>query len=152
MNYLEKLKEYSESFEFCLGASNEEIQFAEKQLGILFPQNYCQFLSECGMCNFGDTRIDGIFKTENKIVYSIVEYTLMLRKSGNLPKDLIVLDIEEQEYLTLYKVSETERIEDGFVFGAEVDYGENEQIKIGKMVKKFDTFEQYFEWFIELAE
>ena len=152
MNYLEKLKEYPESFEFCLGASNEEIQFAEKQLGIFFPKNYRQFLSECGMCNFGDTRIDGIFKTENEVVYSIVECTLMFRESGNLPKDLIVLDIDEQEYLTLYKVSETERIEDGCVYGAEVDYGENDQIKIGKKVKQFDTFEQYFEWFMELAE
>ena len=141
MNYLEKLKEYSESFEFCLGASNEEIQFVEKQLGIFLPKNYQQFLSECGMCNFGDTRIDGIFKTENKVVYSIIENTLILRKSGNLPQDLIVLDIEEEEYLTLYKVSETERIEDGCVYGAEVNYGENDQIKIGKKVKKFDTFE-----------
>ena len=152
MRYLDKLKEYSEVFEYCLGADNEEIEFAEKQLSIFFPKNYRQFLSECGMCNFGDTRIDGIFKTENQIVYSVVENTLMLRKLGDLPQNLIVLDFEEQEYLTLYKVSENGIIEDCCVFGAEVNCGENEQIKIGKLVKQFDTFEQYFENFIELGK
>ena len=151
MKYLDKLKEYSETFEYCLGANNDEIEFAEKQLNVFLPQNYRQFLSECGMCCFGDTRIDGIFKTENQIVYSVVESTLMLRKLGDLPKDLIVLDFQEQEYLILHKVSENGKIEDCCVFGAEVNYGENEEIKIGKLVKQFDTFEQYFENFIELG-
>ena len=75
----------------------------------------------------------------------------MLQKLGDLPKDLIVLDFQEQEYLILYKVFENGKIEDSCVFGAEVNYEENEQIKIGKLVKQFDTFEQYFENFIELG-
>ena len=152
MNYLERLKERSKTFEYCLGANSDEIQFAEKQLGVFFPKKYSQFLSECGMCNFGDTQIYGIFKTENKTVYSIVECTFMMRELGNLPKDLIVLYFEEQEYLFLYKVSESERLEDSFVFGAEVDYGENEQIEIGELVKQWDSFEQYFEDFMTLGE
>ena len=152
MKYLDKLKEYSETFEYCLGANNDEIEFAEKQLNVFLPQNYRQFLSECGMCSFGDTRIDGIFKTENQIAYSVVENTLMLRKIGNLPQDLIVLDFQEQEYLILYKVSENEQIEDCCIFGVEVNFDENEQIIIGKLVKRFDTFEQCFDDFIELGE
>jgi hypothetical protein len=151
-SYLERLKEYPNAFEYCLGATDDEIKFAEKQLGVLFPKNYRQFLSECGMCNFGDARIDGIFKTETQTVYSVVEYTLRMRESGNLPNDLIVLDFEEQEYLILYKVSEREKVEDGFVFGAEVHYVENEKIKIGKPVKQFDSFEEYFEDFLELGK
>ena len=152
MKYLEKLKEYPEAFEYCLGADNDEILFAEKQLGVLFPKNYTQFLSECGMCNFGDTMIDGIFKTESKTIYSVVENTIRLRKLGDLPNDLIVLDLQEQEWLVLYKVSENGKENDGFVYGADINYDENEKIRIGKLVKQFDTFEQYFENFLELAE
>ena len=152
MKYLNKLKEYPEAFEYYLGANNDEILFAEKQLGVFFPKNYSQFLSECGMCHFGDTRIDGIFKTEKDTVYPIVENTLRIRKFGNLPNDLIVLDFEEQEYLTLYRVSEKENVEDGIVFGAEVHCTENEEIKIGMLVKIFDTFEEYFEDFLKLVQ
>ena len=152
MKYLEKLNEYPEAFEYYLGANNDDIQFAEKQLGVFFPKNYSQFLSECGMCHFGDTKIDGIFKTEKETLYPMVENTLRIRESGHLPNDLIVLDFEEQEYLTLYRVSEKEKVEDGIVFGAEVYYAENEKIKIGKLVKIFDTFEEYFEDFLELGQ
>ena len=152
MKYLEKLKEYPEAFEYYLGANNDEIQFAEKQLGLFFPNNFCQFLSECGMCHFGDTRIDGIFKTETKTVYPVVENTLKIRELVNLPNDLIVLYFEEQEYLTLYRATEKERVKDGVVFGAEVHYVENGKIKIGKLVKQFDTFEEFFEDFLVLGQ
>ena len=151
MKYLEKLQEYPEAFEYCLGAKSEEIRLIEKQLSVILPKKYKQFLSECGMCNFGDTRIDGIFKTENKTDFPVVENTLTMRLSSDLENDFIVLDIEEQEYLTLYKVSETEELEDNFVYGAEVHY-ENDKMIIGAKVKKFNSFDDFFNDFLELGK
>ncbi len=152
MKYLEQLNKFPNEFEYYLGANLDEITFAEKQLNVSFPKNYRQFLSECGMCNFGDTKIDGIFKTEDETYYSVVENTLRLRKLGGLSNDLIVLDFEEEEYLTLYKVSENLNNEDNYVYGAEVRYENNEEIKIGKLIKIFDSFEDFFQNFIELAD
>lgn len=103
------------------------------------------------MCHFGDTRIDGISKTKDETHYSVVENTLRLRESGDLPDDLIVLDFEEEEFLTLYKVSEKPDNDENFIYGAEVHYKKNENMRIGKIIKMFDSFEDFFQNFIELA-
>ena len=153
MKYIEKLKEYPEDFDYCLGASSDEIHFAEQQLGMFFPKAYKKFLSECGLCSFGDTRIDGIYKTEKSIDYSIVENTLNIRKLGNLDPKFIVLDFEESEWLVLYEVSGTDEVENSCVYGVEVSYDENEKMVIGnidKKSKRFNSFEEYFENFLEL--
>ncbi len=71
---------------------------------------------------------------------------------GNLPKNFIVLDFEEEEYLTLYKVSENEKKEDHFIYGAEVRYDNDGKMKIGKLNKIFNSFEEFFEDFIKLAD
>lgn len=151
MKYLEQLNKFPDDFEYYLGASLDEITFAEKKLNVTFPKSYCQFLSECGMCHFGDTRIDGISKTKDETHYSVVENTLRLRESGDLPDDLIVLDFEEEEFLTLYKVSEKPDNDENFIYGAEVHYKKNENMRIGKIIKMFDSFEDFFQNFIELA-
>ncbi len=151
MKYLEQLKQYPNDFEYYLGANSDEINFAEKELNVVFPENYRKFLSECGMCNYGDTLIDGIYKTEKEIYYPIVENTIRLRKLGNLSKEFIVLDFEEEEYLTLYKVSENLNNKDNCIYGAEVSYENEEKMKIGKPTKMFDSFEEFFENFIALA-
>ena len=148
MDYLNKLKEYHEAFEYCLGASNDQIQFAEKELKIKFPRKYKQFLSECGMCNFGDTRIDGIVTIGNKTEFPIVKNTLNMRLHG-LENDFIVLDFAEQEYLTLYEVSANE---DGFIYGAEVQYAENDKVLIGGKTKIFNSFDDFFNDFLKLGK
>ena len=124
-----------------MGANNNEIRFAENELKVIFPEKYKQFLSECGMCNFGDTRINGIFKIENKIEFPIIENTLYMRLSG-LENDFIVLDFQEHEYLTLYKVSEKDQTEDGLIYGAEVRH-------TGSGNMKFNSFDDYFNNFME---
>ena len=53
MNYLKRLKQSGE-FEYSLGANAEEIKHIEEELGILLPEAYMEFLSECGSCNYGD--------------------------------------------------------------------------------------------------
>jgi len=63
-----------------------------------------------------------------------------------------VLSYDVGEYLTLYKVSKKEQIEDSLVFGTNVSYDDNQKMKIGKIEKIFDSFEQYFEDFIELGQ
>jgi hypothetical protein len=151
MNYIKALKQ-NEDFEYWIGANDVEIAHAERELGIIFPTQYKKFLSECGMCNFGDVNIIGIAKDANKISYPIVELTMQIRNEINIADDLIVLSYDVGEYLTLYKVSKKEQFEDAFVFGTTVSYDENQKMKIGKMDKIFDSFQQYFEDFIELGQ
>lgn len=152
MNYLETLKNYPDEFEYGLGATKKEIQYAQHQLGVEFPAAYKKFLTQCGMCSFGDTRIDGVFKFQNQLVYSVVENTLQLRQSGHLPLDMLVLDIVEQEYLTLYRVGTDTELQDSGVYGAELRYQNDNSLTIGPLVKHFDSFKDYFNDFITLAD
>ena len=107
MNYLKKLQQ-SDEFEYCEGATSEEIQIVETSLGVLLPKAYVKFLSECGSCNFGDTYINGVYKEDGTLSYPVVELTKQLREELNLPDDFIVLNYEIDEYLILYKVSKTD--------------------------------------------
>lgn len=107
MDYITKLKQ-NEEFEYWLGADNEQIFNVENELNIKLPKQYKMFLSQCGMCNFGDVNILGIAKDENSVIYSVVEVTKQMRNELNLSNNFIVLNYEVGEYLTLYKVSEKE--------------------------------------------
>ena len=152
MNYLETLKNYPDEFEYGLGATKKEIQYAQHQLGIEFPVAYKKFLSQCGMCSYGDTHIDGILKLQNQLVYSVVENTLLLRGSAQLDLEFLVLDIQEQEYLILYKVGIDQELQDSGVYGAELRYQNDNSLTIGPLVKHFDSFKDYFNDFITLAD
>jgi len=66
MNYLKKLQQ-SDEFEYCEGATAEEIQIVETSLGVLLPKAYVKFLNECGSCNFGDTYINGVYKEDGTL-------------------------------------------------------------------------------------
>ena len=83
--------------------------------------------------------------------YSVVEVTKQMRNEVNLSNDLIVLNYEVGEYLTLYKVSENQELEDNTIYGANVRYDDTEKMYIGKTEKLFSSFEEYFEDFIELG-
>ena len=90
MNYLKRLKQSGE-FEYSLGANAEEIKHIEEELGILLPEVYVNFLSECGSCNYGDVYINGIYKEKDSISYPVVELTKQLRDDLHLSEDFIVL-------------------------------------------------------------
>ena len=151
MNYLRRLKQSGE-FEYSLGANAEEIKHIEEELGILLPEAYMNFLSECGSCNYGDVYINGIYKKKDSISYPIVELTKQLREDLHLSEDFIVLHYEVDEFLTLYKVSNGVRLKDAKVFEAEVFCNDKGEFEIDKPTPMFDSFEEYFEDFLDLAE
>lgn len=150
MDYITKLKQ-NEEFEYWLGADNEQIFNVENELNIKLPKQYKMFLSQCGMCNFGDVNILGIAKDENSVSYSVVEVTKQMRNELNLSNNFIVLNYEVGEYLTLYKVSEKEELDDSTIYGVNVAYNGTEKMILGKPEKLFSSFEDYFEDFIELG-
>ena len=151
MNYLKRLKQSGE-FEYSLGANAEEIKHIEEELGILLPEVYVNFLSECGSCNYGDVYINGIYKEKDSISYPVVELTKQLREDLHLSEDFIVLHYEVDEFLTLYKVSNRVRLKDAEVFEAEVYCNDKGNFEIDKPTPIFDSFEEYFEDFLDLAE
>ena len=151
MNYLKRLKQSGE-FEYSLGANAEEIKHIEEELGILLPEAYMDFLSECGSCNYGDVYINGIYKEKDSISYPVVELTKQLREDLHLSEDFIVLHYEVDEFLTLYKVSNRVRLKDAEVFEAEVYCNDKGNFEIDKPTPIFDSFEEYFEDFLDLAE
>ena len=151
MNYLKRLKQSGE-FEYSLGANAEEIKHIEEELGILLPEAYMDFLSECGSCNYGDVYINGIYKEKDSISYPVVELTKQLREDLHLSEDFIVLHYEVDEFLTLYKVSNKIRLKDAMVFEAEIYYNDKGDFEIDKPTPIFDSFEEYFEDFLDLAE
>ena len=151
MNYLKRLKQSGE-FEYSLGANAEEIKHIEEELGILLPEVYVNFLSECGSCNYGDVYINGIYKEKDSISYPIVELTKQLREDLHLSEDFIVLHYEVDEFLTLYKVSNKIRLKDAEVFEADVYCNDKGAFEIDKPTPMFDSFEEYFEDFLDLAE
>ena len=151
MNYLKRLKQSGE-FEYSLGANAEEIKHIEEELDILLPEAYMDFLSECGSCNYGDVYINGIYKEKDTISYPIVELTKQLREELHFSEDFIVLHYEVDEFLTLYKVSNKIRLKDAKVFEAEVYCNDKGDFEIDKPTPIFDSFEEYFEDFLDLAE
>ena len=151
MNYLKRLKQSGE-FEYSLGANAEEIKHIEEELGILLPEAYMDFLSECGSCNYGDVYINGIYKEKDSISYPVVELTKQLREDLHLSEDFIVLHYEVDEFLTLYKVSNRVRLKDAEVFEADVYCNDKGAFEIDKPTPMFDSFEEYFEDFLDLAE
>ena len=151
INYLKRLKQSGE-FEYSLGANAEEIKHIEEELGILLPEAYMDFLSECGSCNYGDVYINGIYKEKDSISYPIVELTKQLREELHLSEDFIVLHYEVDEFLTIYKVSNKIRLKDAEVFEADVYCNDKGVFEIDKPTPMFDSFEEYFEDFLDLAE
>ena len=150
MDYITRLRQ-SEDFEYGLGADKEQILYVENELEIKLPKRYKIFLSQCGMCNFGDVNILGIAEDEHRVCYPVLEVTKHLRREVNLSNDFIVLHYEVGEYLTLYKVSEKQELADSAIYGAEVRFDSTEKLVLGKLEKLFSSFEEYFEDFTELS-
>ena len=66
-----------------------------------------------------------------------MDVTKHLRNKINLSNDFIVLNYEIGEYLTLYKVSAEQELEDNPIYGAEIKYDGAEKIVLGKKKKYF---------------
>ena len=82
----------------------------------------------------------------------MVELTKQLREELNLPDDFIVLNYEIDEYLILYKVSKTDRLNDSKVYGAEIHCNKDGNFEMNKPTLLFNSFDEYFEDFLELAD
>jgi len=91
-------------------------------------------------------------KEDGTLSYPVVELTKQLREELNLPDDFIVLNYEIDEYLILYKVSKTDRLNDSKVYGAEIHCNKNNDFVMSKPTLLFNSFDEYFEDFLELAD
>ena len=58
---------------------------------------------------------------------------------------------EIDEFLILYKVSKTVRLKDSKIFGAEIFCNEEETFEIDTPTPMFNSFNEYFEDFLELG-
>ncbi|MDR2911395.1 MAG: SMI1/KNR4 family protein [Bacteroidales bacterium] len=141
MSYIDRLKQNSE-IEYCIGATESEIKYIEMELSIILPEQYKSFLLECGMTIFGDTHIEGVFKTNEETFFPIIEITKMLRSEAGLSDEFIVLNYEVDEYADLYKISKDGN--DLGIYGAEITYDENNQSKTGYLLKQYNSFDEYF--------
>ena len=103
------------------------------------------------MCNIGDTNILGVAKDDDSLSYPVVEITKLMREETNLSEDFIVLSYEVGEYLTLYKISKSQELEDSTIYGVEVEYDDLGKLVIGNPKKIFSSFEEYFMDFLELG-
>lgn len=88
------------------------------------------------MYNFKDVNILGVAKDQNSVTYSVVEVTREIKKQLNLANDLIVIGYQLDEYLTLYKVSDNQELEDIRIYGVRVNY-DNGIMNIGEMEELF---------------
>lgn len=150
MEYL-KLIQNKEDIIHWTGATEKEIEYAEKELGISFPLEYKTFLSQCGMCNWGDVCISGIAKDSDIISYPIIELTKEIQTEFQISMDWIVLSYEVGEYLILYKIPIDYNQEDSSIWGANV-YWENDIPHISKPMKLYDSFVDYFMEFLKYSD
>ena len=72
---------------------NDIIDLAEKTLGIKYPRDYRDFVSNFGAGNFGSSEIYGVFREDflNSGVPDSVWLTLLERKDSNLPEYLVII-------------------------------------------------------------
>ena len=72
------------------GASADEVKAAEDQLGVAFPEEYVQYLRECGILSFGAHELFGLGVSG---YLNVVEATEKERKIGRgLPAGCFVIE------------------------------------------------------------
>jgi len=80
-------------------ATNDEIAEAEKQLALLFCEDFKQYLSEFGAIYSEEVELKGIAKTKG---YNVVEFTNMVREvSPTIPKDFYVVSETEYNHIVI---------------------------------------------------
>ena len=125
MNYLKYVKQQQNinpDIEIFGGVSNSQINNAEKELKIFFPNQYVSFLLECGSCGLPDNYISGLFQEWDNLesTGSTLHDTLEARKNHNLLNEYIVLEYTIDENYYLLRVSDNERVEDGEVYSVDI--------------------------------
>ena len=72
------------------GRSTEEINLAEKALGVLFSKDYCRYLKEIGLASFDGHELTGLTKTARLDVVSV---TMEQREQlGNIDASWYVIE------------------------------------------------------------
>ena len=147
LKYALEKQEINPDIEIFGGVGIEQINNAEKKLGILFPTQYKAFLLGCGSCGIADTYVSGLFKEWDNLTStgSIVHDTLEAREKHNLPNEYIVIEYMVDENYYVLKTSENDRIEDGEIYSIDI----NSDGSLSSFCKIFDSFVNYFKFVLE---
>ena len=147
LKYALEKQEINPDIEIFGGVGIEQINNAEKKLGILFPTQYKAFLLGCGSCGIADTYVSGLFKEWDNLTStgSIVHDTIEAREKHNLPNEYIVIEYIVDENYYVLKTSENDRIEDGEIYSIDI----NSDGSLSSFCKIFDSFVNYFKFVLE---
>lgn len=147
LRYALEKQEINPDIEIFGGVGIEQINDAEKKLGILFPSQYKVFLLDCGSCGIADTYVSGLFKEWDNLTStgSIVHDTIEAREKHNLPNEYIVIEYMVDENYYVLKTSENDRIEDGEIYSIDI----NSDGSLSSFCKIFDSFVNYFKFVLE---
>jgi SMI1 / KNR4 family protein len=147
LKYALEKQEINPDIEIFGGVGIEQINNAEKKLGILFPTQYKAFLLGCGSCGIADTYVSGLFKEWDNLTStgSIVHDTIEAREKHNLPNEYIVIEYMVDENYYVLKTSENDRIEDGEIYSIDI----NSDGSLSSFCKIFDSFVNYFKFVLE---
>ena len=147
LRYALEKQEINPDIEIFGGVGIEQINDAEKKLGILFPSQYKAFLLGCGSCGIADTYVSGLFKEWDNLTStgSIVHDTIEAREKHNLPNEYIVIEYMVDENYYVLKTSENDRIEDDEIYSIDI----NSDGSLSSFCKIFDSFVNYFKFVLE---
>lgn len=147
LRYALEKQEINPDIEIFGGVGIEQINDAEKKLGILFPSQYKAFLLGCGSCGIADTYVSGLFKEWDNLTStgSIVHDTIEAREKHNLPNEYIVIEYMVDENYYVLKTSGNDRLEDGEIYSIDI----NSDGSLSSFCKIFDSFVNYFKFVLE---
>ena len=147
LKYALEKQEINPNIEIFGGVGIEQINDAEKKLGILFPSQYKAFLLGCGSCGIADTYVSGLFKEWDNLTStgSIVHDTIEAREKHNLPNEYIVIEYMVDENYYVLKTSGNDSIEDGEIYSIDI----NSDGSLSSFCKIFDSFVNYFKFVLE---
>ena len=147
LKYALEKQEINPDIEIFGGVGIEQINNAEKKLGILFPTQYKAFLLGCGSCGIADTYVSGLFKEWDNLTStgSVVHDTIEAREKHNLPNEYIVIEYMVDENYYVLKTSGNIQIEDGEIYSIDI----NSDGSLSSFCKIFDSFVNYFKFVLE---
>ena len=147
LKYALEKQEINPDIEIFGGVGIEQINNAEKKLGILFPTQYKAFLLGCGSCGIADTYVSGLFKEWDNLTStgSVVHDTIEAREKHNLPNEYIVMEYMVDENYYVLKTSGNIQIEDGEIYSIDI----NSDGSLSSFCKIFDSFVNYFKFVLE---
>ncbi|MEC2072509.1 SMI1/KNR4 family protein [Alkalihalophilus marmarensis] len=100
------INNYKETDDFTGGIDKSQIEFAQNELGLEFPDSYKWFLSTYGSGGLFGVDIEGVTQSYK---HSVVATTMRFRDLG-MNKDLIVIE-DIDEYAYCLRASDMEKFE-----------------------------------------